>query len=74
VAFGLFELSDKTALVTGGGSGLGRAICRGFAEVGARVAVTDISLESALETVALLGQPETRAYAQRGGERSRQSG
>jgi NAD(P)-dependent dehydrogenase (short-subunit alcohol dehydrogenase family) len=65
VAFGLFELSDKTALVTGGGSGLGRAICRGFAEVGARVAVTDISLESALETVALLGQPETRAYAQR---------
>ncbi len=60
----IFQLSDKTALVTGGGSGLGRAICLGFAGVGARVAVADISLESASETVTLVGQKESRAFAE----------
>jgi NAD(P)-dependent dehydrogenase (short-subunit alcohol dehydrogenase family) len=37
-------------LITGGGSGLGRAISIGFAEAGARVAVADISLENAVQT------------------------
>jgi 2-deoxy-D-gluconate 3-dehydrogenase len=64
LAFGIFELSDKTALVTGGGGGLGRAICRGFAEAGARIAVADISVENANQTVALLGQDKTRAFAE----------
>jgi NAD(P)-dependent dehydrogenase (short-subunit alcohol dehydrogenase family) len=60
----IFQLSNKTALVTGGGSGLGRAICRGFAEVGARVAVADISLDSASETVTLVRQNGSRAFAE----------
>jgi 3-oxoacyl-[acyl-carrier protein] reductase len=41
------KLADKIAFVTGAGSGLGAAICRQFAAAGARIAVTDIDLDSA---------------------------
>ncbi len=44
-------LDGQTAVVTGGGSGIGRATCRRMAEEGARVAVVDLERESA-ETVA----------------------
>jgi len=44
----------KVAVITGGGSGIGRALCRAFAGVGARVLVADIDLVAAQETVALL--------------------
>jgi NAD(P)-dependent dehydrogenase (short-subunit alcohol dehydrogenase family) len=50
----LFDLAGKTAIVTGGGGGLGRAICRGFAEAGVRVAAADIALDLALETAGLI--------------------
>lgn len=43
----LFDLSGKHALVTGAGGGLGRAICRGFAEFGADVACLDLTDEIA---------------------------
>jgi NAD(P)-dependent dehydrogenase (short-subunit alcohol dehydrogenase family) len=36
------RLNGKTALVTGGGQGIGRAACIRMAEEGARVAVTDV--------------------------------
>lgn len=39
-------LEGRTAVVTGGGSGIGRATCRRIAEEGARVAVLDIDRES----------------------------
>ena len=37
----LFDLSDKIAIITGGGSGIGSAIAEGYAEYGATVAVID---------------------------------
>jgi NAD(P)-dependent dehydrogenase (short-subunit alcohol dehydrogenase family) len=45
-------LDGKTALVTGGGGGIGRATALAFAREGARLAVADYAAENAAETVA----------------------
>ena len=45
------RLEGKVAIITGSGSGIGRATARLFAEEGAKVVVADINLESANETV-----------------------
>ena len=45
-------LDGKSALVTGGGGGIGRAAALAFAREGARVAVADVRAEAAAETVA----------------------
>jgi sorbitol-6-phosphate 2-dehydrogenase len=43
------ELSGKTAVVTGGAAGIGRACCEALAEVGARVVIADVNDEAGLE-------------------------
>jgi len=42
-----FRLDGRTALVTGGASGIGEQICRVFANAGASVVIADIDLASA---------------------------
>lgn len=50
----LFDLSGKTAIVTGGLGILGRRFCRGLAEFGANVAVVDLDGASAAQYAAEL--------------------
>ena len=47
-------LDGKSALITGGGGGIGRATALVFAREGARIAVADASTEAAQQTVALV--------------------
>jgi len=47
-------LEGKVALVTGGGRGIGRAICIALSEAGAKVAVADRSEQDAAETAKVI--------------------
>src|SRR5580704_10814660 len=47
-------LDGKSALITGGGGGIGRATALAFAREGARLAIADFSEQTAQETVALV--------------------
>jgi len=60
---GMFDLSGKKALITGGGSGIGRAYCEAMAEFGADVVVCDIIEERALETVDIINKYGHKAIA-----------
>jgi len=55
-------LKDKVAIVTGGGSGIGRATALLFGREGARVVVADIDLEGAEETVKMVVDEGAEAF------------
>lgn len=46
----LFDLAGKTAVITGGGSGIGRSISKLFARQGARVCILELNQETAAQT------------------------
>jgi NAD(P)-dependent dehydrogenase (short-subunit alcohol dehydrogenase family) len=53
---GIFDLSGKVALITGGGSGIGRAYCEAMAEFGANVACAGRTEQKVKETVDLVSR------------------
>jgi NAD(P)-dependent dehydrogenase (short-subunit alcohol dehydrogenase family) len=49
------ELKDKVVVVTGGANGIGAALCRRFAQAGARVVVADLELANAQKIAEEIG-------------------
>jgi 2-hydroxycyclohexanecarboxyl-CoA dehydrogenase len=57
------RLQDKTAIVTGGGSGIGRAVALAVAREGAQVAIADIAVENANKVAEEINAAKGRAIA-----------
>jgi 2-dehydro-3-deoxy-L-rhamnonate dehydrogenase (NAD+) len=55
MASNFFQLDGKVAVVTGGGQGIGEAVCRRLAAAGAKVGVFDMSAENANRVASAIG-------------------
>ena len=68
----LFDLTGRVAVITGGGSGLGRAIGIGYAQAGVTVVLADVNDEGTAESARLIeaqghgAHPERLDVTQRG--------
>lgn len=58
----MFDLSGKVAIVTGGGSGIGEAICHALARHGAHVCILDIDREQAERVQAAIGAGKASVF------------
>ncbi|MCU0449003.1 MAG: glucose 1-dehydrogenase [Bernardetiaceae bacterium] len=58
----MFKLDGKTAVVTGGGSGIGRAIAELFVRQGAQVIILELNAEAGQEVLAGIHQQGGRAW------------
>jgi NAD(P)-dependent dehydrogenase (short-subunit alcohol dehydrogenase family) len=59
----MFSLSKKTAVITGGGSGIGRAVAEVFAQQGATVFVLELNEEAAKESLKSISAKGGKAYS-----------
>ncbi|MEN5053988.1 MULTISPECIES: glucose 1-dehydrogenase [Sphingobacterium] len=59
----LFDLSGKTAVITGGAAGIGRACCQMLAAYGAYVVVADYNFSAAQQTASEINQDGGNALA-----------
>ena len=59
----MFSLKNKTAVVTGGGSGIGKAIAALFAKQGATVHILELNAEAAEATANEINDAGGKAYA-----------
>ena len=60
----MFELKGKVAIVTGGGSGIGKAVALLFAKQGAEVHVVDLNKEACNSTITEINTNNGKAIAQ----------
>lgn len=58
----MFKLTNKTAVITGGGSGIGRAMSVIFAQQGATVYIVDVDEKGANETVDIITKADGQAF------------
>ncbi len=58
----MFRLDGKVAAITGGGSGIGRAVSKLFAQQGATVHVLDLSEQNAQQVVTEIEEAGGKAF------------